>query len=169
MVRLVLQLDEAILLGLGRFRVAPVASLMKAFTRAGDAVTWVFAALVLLGAGGAASRPGLRLGIAAGIAALVSQGLKRCWPRPRPTAGIAGFTALVEDPDAFSFPSGHAATAFSVALAMAGTMPGAPAFGALALAIGVSRVYLGAHYPLDVVAGALIGLCCGLATRMVLA
>lgn len=166
MVRLVLALDEAILLGLRRFRRAAITSLMKTFTRVGDAVSWVFAALVLIGAGGAAVCSGLRLGLAAALAALVSQVLKRCWRRARPTAGITGFTALVENPDAFSFPSGHAAAAFSVALAMAGTVPGAPAFAMLACAIAFSRVYLGAHYPLDVTVGALIGIACGGIARM---
>jgi len=86
----------------------------------------------------------------------------------RPTEGIVGFTALVENPDAFSFPSGHSAAAFAVALAMAGVIPGAPLFVFLAFAIGLSRLYLGAHYPLDVAVGACIGLLCGGLTRMVL-
>jgi undecaprenyl-diphosphatase len=168
MVRLVLALDEAILLGMRRWRPAAMTLAMKMFTRLGDALSWVFAALVLIAAGGEAARTGLRLGIAAGLAALVSQALKRMWRRARPTAGIVGFTALVENPDAFSFPSGHAAAAFAVALAMAGLVPGGPAFVTLAFAVGLSRVYLGAHYPLDVAVGACIGLLCGGAARMVL-
>ncbi|HTO99505.1 MAG TPA: phosphatase PAP2 family protein [Myxococcales bacterium] len=168
MVRLVLALDEAILLRMRRWRPAGVTSLMKLATRLGDATSWIFAALVLIAAGGAAALTGLRLGVAAGLAALVSQALKRLWRRARPTSGIVGFTSLVENPDAFSFPSGHAAAAFAVALAMAGLVPGGPAFVALALAVGLSRVYLGAHYPLDVAAGASIGLLCGAVARMVL-
>ncbi|HZX94948.1 MAG TPA: phosphatase PAP2 family protein [Myxococcales bacterium] len=168
MVRLVLALDEAILLGIGRWRSAGVTMLMRLFTRLGDALSWIFAALVLMAAGGDAARTGLRLGIAAGMAALVAQALKRLWRRARPTDGILGFTALAENPDAFSFPSGHAAAAFAVALAMAGLVPGGPAFVGLAFAIGLSRVYLGAHYPLDVATGACIGLLCGGAARMVL-
>jgi hypothetical protein len=62
MVRLVLALDEAILLGMRRRRHALPTLLMKLFTRLGDAVSWVFAALVLIGAGGEASRTGLRIG-----------------------------------------------------------------------------------------------------------
>lgn len=168
MVRLVLALDEAILLGIRRWRPAGMTLLMKVFTRLGDALSWVVAALALIAAGGEASRIGLRLGVAAGLAALVSQFFKRLWRRARPTAGILGFTALVENPDAFSFPSGHSAAAFAVALAMAGSVPGGPAFVALAFAVGLSRIYLGAHYPLDVAVGAVLGLFCGAATRMVL-
>jgi undecaprenyl-diphosphatase len=168
MVRLVLAIDEAILVQMGRLRSAAMTLAMKTFTRLGDALSWVFAALVLIAAGGHASRTGLRLGIAAALGALVSQLLKRLWRRARPTAGIVGFIALVEDPDAFSFPSGHAAAAFAVALSMAGVVPGGPAFVALAFAVGLSRVYLGAHYPLDVAVGAVLGVLCGGVTRMVL-
>lgn len=168
MVRLVLAFDEAILLGMRRWRPAAMTVLMKLFTRLGDALSWVFAALVLIATGGGAARIGLKLGLAAALAALVSQVLKRLWRRARPTAGIAGFTALAENPDAFSFPSGHSAAAFAVAMAMAGLVPGGPAFAALACAVGLSRVYLGAHYPLDVAVGACIGLLCGGAARMLL-
>ncbi len=168
MVRQVLAFDEAILLGMRRWRPAAMTSLMKIFTRLGDAASWVFTALVLIGAGGSASRTGLKLGAAAALAALISQVLKRMWRRARPTSGIVGFTALAENPDAFSFPSGHSAAAFAVAMALAGVVPGGPAFVALAFAVGLSRVYLGAHYPLDVAAGACIGLLCGGATRMLL-
>lgn len=50
----------------------------------------------------------------------------------------------------------------------AGVVPAGPAFVALAFAIALSRVYLGAHYPLDVAIGACIGLLCGGATRVLL-
>lgn len=168
MVPLVLALDEAILLRIRRWRFAGMTSLMKLCTRLGDALSWVFAALVLIAAVGEASRTGLRLGMAAGLAALLAQVLKRLWRRERPSAGIIGFTPLVENPDAFSFPSGHSAAAFAVALAMAGLVPGGPAFAVLAFAVSLSRVYLGAHYPLDVGVGACIGLLCGAVTRMAL-
>jgi undecaprenyl-diphosphatase len=167
MVRLVLALDEAILLAVLRCRRAGVTLLMRTCTRLGDTLSWAFAAAVLIASGADASAVGLRLGAAAGLAALVAQVFKRLWRRARPTAGIVGFTALVENPDAFSFPSGHAAAAFAVALAMAGVVPGGPAFAVLAIAIGLSRVYLGAHYPLDVAAGAVIGIVCGGAIRMI--
>lgn len=83
--------------------------------------------------------------------------LKRtvCRARPRLPVGIA---SLVDEPDRFSFPSGHAAAAMSVALPLALVMP--PLIGlwliGLASAVGVSRCYLGVHYPGDVVAGWLL-------------
>src|SRR5919109_1309062 len=68
-----------------------------------------------------------------------------------------------------SFPAGHAATAFAGALLLSYMAPrAAPLFVLLATAIGYSRVYVGVHYPGDVVAGALVGVLCGLVAILVL-
>jgi undecaprenyl-diphosphatase len=67
--------------------------------------------------------------------------------------------ALVTIPHSNSFPSGHTATSFAAATILSAFVPrAAPAFYLLALAIGWSRLYVGVHWPLDVVGGALIGL-----------
>jgi len=144
---------------------------MKAITRLGDASSWIFLSLVLClsGAGGTA-RLGLLVGAGAGIAAGVTQVVKRVSRRRRPDEGIAGFRALVMNPDAFSFPSGHTAAAFGVSVAVIGQAELlGPLFAVLALGIGFSRVYLGAHYPLDVAAGAAIGVASGLGAQEVVA
>src|SRR5215210_4599868 len=58
-----------------------------------------------------------------------------------------------------SFPSAHAATSFAGALVLTRWLPGRwPFLFGLALAIAYSRVYVGVHYPGDVLAGAAIGL-----------
>jgi undecaprenyl-diphosphatase len=68
-----------------------------------------------------------------------------------------------------SFPAGHAATAFAGATLLSYLVPrAAPLFVLLAAAIGYSRVYVGVHYPGDVVAGALLGLLCGLVALVAL-
>ncbi|HHV78663.1 MAG TPA: phosphatase PAP2 family protein [Firmicutes bacterium] len=57
-----------------------------------------------------------------------------------------------------SFPSGHTAAAFSVATCFAATFPGiALLFTLLASLVGVSRMYVGMHYPSDVIFGAFLG------------
>ncbi|MCA1586876.1 MAG: phosphatase PAP2 family protein [Acidobacteria bacterium] len=62
-----------------------------------------------------------------------------------------------------SFPSGHAASAFAGALATSRLLPGARALWfVLAVLIAYSRLYLGVHFPLDVLAGAVIGTLCAL-------
>ena len=68
-----------------------------------------------------------------------------------------------------SFPAGHAATAFAGATLLSYLVPrAAPLFVLLAAAIGYSRVYVGVHYPGDVVAGALLGVLCGLVALLAL-
>jgi undecaprenyl-diphosphatase len=66
---------------------------------------------------------------------------------------------LVTIPHSHSFPSGHTATAFAGAMMLSYLVPrAAPAFFVLATAIAYSRLYVGVHFPLDVVGGAVIGL-----------
>ena len=65
-------------------------------------------------------------------------------------------------PDRFSFPSGHTAAAFALAIAMFGASPVlVPGLLLLAICVAYGRMYLGVHYPLDVAAGAAIGLVTG--------
>jgi undecaprenyl-diphosphatase len=139
--------------------------LMLGLTRLGDAETWVGMGLLLAAAPGG-QNAAKHLGVAALGATGLVQILKRSFRRSRPDHTIAGFRALAENPDRFSFPSGHTATAVSVAIG-AGAHLGA-ALSVLAAGVAVSRLYLGAHYPLDLAAGALVGTIAGLGTRILL-
>jgi undecaprenyl-diphosphatase len=61
-------------------------------------------------------------------------------------------------PRSYSFPSGHAASTFGAAVSVSRMWPQTRAlWWALAVLIGYSRIYLGHHYPLDVIGGALLG------------
>ncbi len=167
----ILSLDEALLLALQRFRSPWRTVVARTLTHLGDASTWTFAGLALLATFTPRGRHlGLRLAAAAGIATVLSQTLKRGLTRARPDVSIEGYEALAASPDRFSFPSGHTAAAFGVAVAFAGEPHGiAPAALLLAVCIALSRVYLGAHYPLDVGAGAALGVVGGLAARLLVA
>lgn len=164
----VVSIDEAILRRVRRLESDSMTRFMRALTRLGDTGSWVVVGLALASVGGA--RYFWLLALGAGFSVAASQLLKRLCCRPRPTSGIAGFAALAEIPDAFSFPSGHTAAAYGVAVALLGERP---SLGLLALllaaGIAISRIYLGAHYPLDVAAGMLLGVGCGAAARLLVA
>ncbi|MFB7586774.1 phosphatase PAP2 family protein [Streptomyces sp. NPDC056169] len=85
---------------------------------------------------------------------------KRLVHRPRPDREAARVVVSrhVRMPDSASFPSGHTASAVAFAAAVGVVLPGvAVPLGALAAAVGYSRVHTGVHYPGDVVAGAVLG------------
>ncbi len=77
---------------------------------------------------------------------------------------------ITTDPGDWSFPSGHTGSVFAVAAVMIAWMPkrwGIPAF-LLAILIALSRLYVGVHYPTDVLAGAIIGLMTAAVARRVI-
>lgn len=88
--------------------------------------------------------------------------LKKLIKRNRPlTAMPTQVITAIEPADKFSLPSGHTAAAFVMATMLSAFYP---SFAVLAFAwailIGASRVILGVHYPLDILAGALLGISC---------
>ena len=95
--------------------------------------------------------------------------LKAATQVERPPLRYVHPKALVSLPSGSSFPSGHTATSFACATVLSFFVPrAAPAFYLLALAIGFSRIYVGVHWPLDVLGGAVLGLAVGLAVTALL-
>jgi membrane-associated phospholipid phosphatase len=94
---------------------------------------------------------------------LITEILKYCIGRGRPFVGGEGnvfhFSHFAGNPAYYSFPSGHATTAFALAMAVSAVWPQARvAMAIYALIIAVSRLVLLAHHPSDVVAGAMVGI-----------
>ena len=98
---------------------------------------------------------------------MVSGLLKVELERDRPPVAHPDPEPLVRVPATFSFPSGHATVSFACATVLALAVPRLawPLF-ALAGLIAFSRVYVGVHYPGDVLVGAILGVAVGAAVRV---
>lgn len=84
--------------------------------------------------------------------------IKQSTTRPRPFRALPGIQNLVIPQDEYSFPSGHTAAATVAAFLFSIALPAlAPFFTILAMLIGLSRIYLGVHYPSDVLMGFTLG------------
>jgi undecaprenyl-diphosphatase len=131
--------------------------MMRHLTHLGGARVTVGASVALALAGD--GRLAAATALANALSHLVVHLLKRLVARPRPCDAGGAPLALVEPPDPFSFPSGHAAAATALATTVAWAHPPAAAvLGPLAAVVCASRVRLRVHHVSDVVAGALLGL-----------
>jgi undecaprenyl-diphosphatase len=100
---------------------------------------------------------------------LIALGLKAATDRARPFETIPQADPLLRATVGQSMPSGHAATSFTGAVLLSYLLPrSAPYVFLFAAAIAFSRIYVGVHYPSDVVAGAALGAAVGLVGLAVL-
>lgn len=90
--------------------------------------------------------------------------LKNVIARTRPYEVIDGLQILIQKQKDYSFPSGHTGSSFAAAIIFFQTLPKKYGISAIVLAslIGISRLYVGVHYPSDVICGFLIGMIIGI-------
>jgi undecaprenyl-diphosphatase len=97
-----------------------------------------------------------RMLVGAGASWALAKGVKRVVRRGRPAALVPGTHIRGKEATGGGYLSGHAAVA--TALMTAAASASSPKLGGLAVAVGVARMYVGAHLPLDVVGGVGLGL-----------
>ena len=167
-------IDEAVLRFIAlHLRVPALNGAMSVFTHLGDAgAIFLFITAVMLCVRRWRRAGGTTL-TALGLGLIVTNlTIKPLISRPRPWVAMEGFQALIAESDPNSFPSGHTCAAFAFAVALSFELPRKWQKAAVLLAaalMGYSRLYVGVHFPSDVLAGAAIGSLCGLAAHLIAA
>lgn len=108
--------------------------------------------------------------IAIGLSDLVAyRVVKTLADRDRPEQAGVHVVLRTDHHSGSSFPSNHAANAFAGASVLSGAFPvGTPLWFLIAALIALSRVYVGVHFPLDVLAGGVLGWIIGFSTKIIL-
>ncbi len=155
--------DDRLVLDVAHRRNEAMNSLMSFATKLGDGWAWLFLSLLIAVFDPLNLKHSLLpMSIGLLIEFPLQLVLKNSFSRPRPFEICDGVGCLVRPGDRYSFPSGHMSCAV-VVMTVIGSVYSwlfIPLF-LLALMIGISRVYLGVHYPTDVLAGAVLGFLSG--------
>jgi undecaprenyl-diphosphatase len=159
-------MDQMALRRIRRWEHRLVTPLMRLATTLGNATSWLLLGAVFFFWSETTRRYFWPIAAAALGATAMAHLIKRMIRRTRPQSDHIGSEALAAHPDQYSFPSGHTTTAFSVAAVLLGEpLPIVLLAYGFASWVGYSRLYLGAHFPLDVLMGALIGTSVGYSFR----
>jgi undecaprenyl-diphosphatase len=139
-------------------------------TRGGDGWLWYAFGLILLLCGGERRFAALEAGgLSAAVGIALFRALKNTSKRKRPCEIEPHCWASILPPDKYSFPSGHAITAFAVAISVGFFYPYLEiSLLAAAFLIAASRIILGMHFLSDVIAGSAIGIGLGFASFHIL-
>ena len=136
-------------------------SIMIFITSLGNGgMIWIAATLLLL-----IPKKTRKVGIMSGAALLLSllinnNLIKNIVQRPRPFVTFTDLQIIIPTPSEFSFPSGHTSSSFAAAAVFYRHLPKRLGIPSVVLAglIGFSRLYVGVHYPTDVIAGVVMGI-----------
>lgn len=155
------QLDGNILLWIQEYiRNDFLTPIFKFITHLGDeGYVWIAIAVILLFVK-KYRKVGLMVG-ASLLGSLVFNNMiiKNIVARPRPYRMIETLSILIPEPREYSFPSGHTSSSFAAGVVLYLMLPkkyGVPAM-ILAFLLGISRLYVGVHYPTDVLGGMVMG------------
>lgn len=136
---------------------------MKVITLLGDhGIFAIILSLVLL-CFKRTRKVGLTLGISLFIMLILNNYIiKPLVARPRPYINDPNIKIIISPPSGFSFPSGHAASLFTVSTVLTKYNKWCAFSFILSFLVGLSRIYLQVHYPSDVLAGAILGVIYGI-------
>lgn len=162
MLETLLNIDGGVLLFIQDYIRNPILnSIMIFITSLGDeGFIWIAATIVLL-----IPKKTRKVGIMSAVALLGSliinnNIIKNLVQRPRPFVTFTDLEIIIPTPSEFSFPSGHTSSSFAAAAVFYRFLPKKLGIPAVVLAglIGFSRLYIGVHYPTDVIAGVVMGI-----------
>lgn len=165
---MIFKIDQWILLFIQEYLRSDIMTpVMKAITHLGDkGLFWIGLACLFLFWHLTRKTGFLVLCSLAGSFIINNLFLKNLVARIRPYETITELELLIERQHDLSFPSGHSAASFTAAMVLYKLLPrkyGIPAI-VLAALISLSRIYVGVHYPSDILAGVLSGTLIALAT-----
>ena len=155
------ELDTSILLWIqNNLRTPAMTSFWRFITRFGNSGIFWIAVVFLLLLIPSKRKTGLTAAVSMVLVFAATYALKYTVCRPRPYAACGDIIPLVKKLRDYSFPSGHTSLSFGVSLILARLEDRKiwiPAV-VLSILIAFSRLYVGVHYPSDVIAGFFIGL-----------
>lgn len=157
----ILNLDKAVFLYLNKELTSPfLDALMPFITDKGNFVGVIIVAIIAIMIFGRRKDRLAVLGLA--LAVLLGDFfagvIKDLVGRTRPCHALEGVRLLTGCGGSYSFPSSHATNIFAAMVYLSARyLKLSPAFLVVAVSVAYSRVYVGVHYPLDIIGGALLG------------